>query len=77
MIEIQYMGFWTSPAEDDDHVRWLRESYDRICAETGGVPAGEGAPAGHVERGLVQVVLPGLVCWAVEVTPRSLPASTR
>ncbi|MEU4741757.1 BBE domain-containing protein [Actinosynnema sp. NPDC023658] len=39
VIKVQYMTFWTDPAQDDDHVRWLRDTYTRIYAETGGVPA--------------------------------------
>ncbi|MEV6909304.1 FAD-binding protein [Amycolatopsis sp. NPDC051071] len=38
-IKLQYMTFWTEPAQDDDHVQWLRDTYTAIYAETGGVPA--------------------------------------
>jgi FAD/FMN-containing dehydrogenase len=39
VIKIQYMTFWTDPAEDAKHVQWLRDAYDAIYCETGGVPA--------------------------------------
>lgn len=38
-IKLQYMTFWTDPAQDDEHVQWLRDTYTDIYAETGGVPA--------------------------------------
>ncbi|MFJ6674713.1 BBE domain-containing protein [Actinosynnema sp. NPDC091369] len=39
VIKVQYMSFWGNPAQDDDHVEWLRNAYCEIYAETGGVPA--------------------------------------
>lgn len=37
-FKLQWQVFWNNPAEDDLHVRWARESYAAVYAETGGVP---------------------------------------
>ncbi|WP_248783973.1 FAD-binding oxidoreductase [Actinoalloteichus caeruleus] len=34
-----YMVAWTDPAEDEEHLRWIREIYRDIHSATGGVPS--------------------------------------
>ncbi|MFD9738231.1 FAD-binding oxidoreductase [Umezawaea sp. NPDC059074] len=36
--KIVYMTSWTDPAEDAGHLRWIREFYREMHADTGGVP---------------------------------------
>ncbi|MDH2424106.1 FAD-binding protein [Sphaerisporangium sp. TRM90804] len=38
VMKLQYQTYWTDPAEDAVHERWIRELYSRAYAETGGVP---------------------------------------
>lgn len=38
LLKTFYMAAWSDPAEDDEHIRWLRELYREVHAETGGVP---------------------------------------
>ncbi|MDA3648912.1 BBE domain-containing protein [Saccharopolyspora indica] len=39
LLKTFYMVTWQDPAEDDEHLRWIRELYRDIHASTGGVPA--------------------------------------
>jgi FAD/FMN-containing dehydrogenase len=51
-IKIQYMTFWTDPAQDQAHIAWLRDAYTRIYSDTGGVPAAaNNDPAGTATDG--------------------------
>ncbi|MEU4180367.1 BBE domain-containing protein [Streptomyces sp. NPDC026589] len=38
LVKTFYMVTWKDPAEDDRHMRWIRELYRDIHASTGGVP---------------------------------------
>nr|BFF04732.1 hypothetical protein GCM10020241_64070 [Streptoalloteichus tenebrarius] len=38
VVKTFYMAAWNDPAEDDQHIRWMRELYRDVHAETGGVP---------------------------------------
>ncbi|WP_344936655.1 FAD-binding oxidoreductase [Sphaerisporangium flaviroseum] len=38
IMKLQYQAYWTDPAEDGVHERWLRELYRRVYAASGGVP---------------------------------------
>ncbi|WP_329398962.1 FAD-binding oxidoreductase [Streptomyces melanogenes] len=38
ILKLQYLAFWNDPAEDDRHVGWVRDFYQDVYAESGGVP---------------------------------------
>jgi FAD/FMN-containing dehydrogenase len=38
LLKSFYMASWSDSTEDDKHIRWLRELYRDVHAETGGVP---------------------------------------
>ncbi|WP_248962752.1 FAD-binding oxidoreductase [Sphaerisporangium perillae] len=38
IMKLQYQTYWTDPAEDDVHERWIRELYRRVYHASGGVP---------------------------------------
>ncbi|WBB80518.1 FAD-binding protein [Micromonospora sp. WMMD882] len=39
ILKAQYLNFWSDPAEDEQHLSWVRDFYRDVYAETGGVPA--------------------------------------
>lgn len=38
ILKLHYLVAWTDPAQDAEHLRWLRELYRDVYADTGGVP---------------------------------------
>ncbi|MET8157078.1 BBE domain-containing protein [Sphaerisporangium sp. NPDC005289] len=38
IMKLQYQTYWTDPAEDAVHERWIRELYRRVYHASGGVP---------------------------------------
>nr|AHB38495.1 EpxB [Goodfellowiella coeruleoviolacea] len=38
VIKLLYSAAWDDPANDEENIAWLREFYQRVYAETGGVP---------------------------------------
>jgi hypothetical protein len=38
ILKLQYLNFWSDPAEDERHLNWVREFYRDVYADTGGVP---------------------------------------
>lgn len=38
IMKLQYQTYWTDPAEDSVHERWIRELYRRVYRTSGGVP---------------------------------------
>ncbi|GHF60244.1 FAD-linked oxidase [Kitasatospora xanthocidica] len=38
IMKLQYQTYWTDPAEDSDHLTYLRDFYRDVYRETGGVP---------------------------------------
>ncbi|MCW2876874.1 MAG: isoquinoline biosynthesis protein [Sphaerisporangium sp.] len=38
IMKLQYQTYWTDPAEDGVHERWMRELYRRVYLDSGGVP---------------------------------------
>ena len=38
VLKLQYLNFWTDEREDAQHLRWVRDFYREVHAETGGVP---------------------------------------
>ncbi|MFC6887073.1 FAD-binding oxidoreductase [Actinomadura yumaensis] len=38
ILKLNYLNFWTDPAEDAKHLGWMREFYRDVYAGTGGVP---------------------------------------
>jgi FAD/FMN-containing dehydrogenase len=39
VLKIQYQTYWDDPAEDAEHLAWIRGMYQDIYSATGGVPA--------------------------------------
>ncbi|RKT54543.1 FAD-binding oxidoreductase [Saccharothrix australiensis] len=39
VLKLLYLSLWTDRAADAEHIRWVREFYADVYAETGGVPA--------------------------------------
>ncbi|WP_286160579.1 FAD-binding oxidoreductase [Streptomyces yunnanensis] len=37
-LKLQYQSYWSNPAEEAIHLKWIREFYQEVYAETGGVP---------------------------------------
>ncbi|CAL9351291.1 Aclacinomycin-N_aclacinomycin-A oxidase [Streptomyces sp. enrichment culture] len=46
ILKIVYVTTWEDPAQDPVHVRWIRELYRDVYADTGGVPVPGGAADG-------------------------------
>jgi FAD/FMN-containing dehydrogenase len=46
ILKIVYVTTWEDPAEDPVHVRWIRELYRDVYADSGGVPVPGGAADG-------------------------------
>jgi aclacinomycin oxidase len=38
VMKLSYLTVWSDPAEDGEHLSWLRELYRDVYADTGGVP---------------------------------------
>jgi FAD/FMN-containing dehydrogenase len=38
VLKLQYQSYWTTPAEDDKNLSWIRDFYRDVYADTGGVP---------------------------------------
>jgi FAD binding domain/Berberine and berberine like len=38
VLKLQYQVFWENPADDAQHLRWIRGLYSAVYASTGGVP---------------------------------------
>ncbi|GAB3174267.1 BBE domain-containing protein [Myceligenerans halotolerans] len=38
VLKLLAQSFWTAPGDDDENVRWTRELYQDLFADTGGVP---------------------------------------
>ncbi len=39
VMKLQYQTYWTSPADDQANLRWIRRFYTSVYAASGGVPA--------------------------------------
>jgi FAD/FMN-containing dehydrogenase len=52
IMKLQYQTYWTDPAEDSVHERWIRELYRRVYRASGGVPVPVSAK-GAIEAGAV------------------------
>ena len=46
ILKLVYSTSWTDPAEDDKHLTWLREWYQDVHRDTGGVPISNGVTDG-------------------------------
>ncbi|MBV7243610.1 FAD-dependent oxidoreductase [Streptomyces sp. MW-W600-10] len=46
LLKTFYMVTWQDPAEDDKHLRWIRELYRDVHSSTGGVPVPNGINTG-------------------------------
>ncbi|XVS67524.1 FAD-binding oxidoreductase [Actinosynnema sp. CA-299493] len=46
VVKMLYVSLWTDAAQDEKHVRWVREFYADVYAATGGVPAVGGVTDG-------------------------------
>ncbi|MBZ4319375.1 FAD-binding oxidoreductase [Streptomyces huiliensis] len=46
VIKAFYVDLWQNPAEDEEHLRWIRELYRDVYAHSGGVPVPDDASDG-------------------------------